>query len=126
MAATGNLVINGNVSNVNGNSQTTIGPTTVTSATAYALSESLTLTSGANTVTLPTGMTVLTIIGANGANPKPNPTSIVTLTLKGNSSDTGVPISNTYPTTLVWDLATAPSSIIITASGSTTVQLWGF
>lgn len=126
MAATGNLVINGNVSNVNGNSQTTIGPTTVTSATAYALSESLTLTSGANTVTLPTGMTVLTIIGANGANPKPNPTSSVTLTLKGNSSDTGVPISNTYPTTLVWDLATAPSSIIITASGSTTVQLWGF
>lgn len=126
MAATGNITISGNVSNINGNAQATIGPTTLTSATAYAFEQLVNLSIGANTIAITSGVTCLVIVGPNGANPQPNPTYGGTLTLKGVTGDTGVPISAKYPIFLAFDTTTAPSSIVINATVATTVQLWGF
>ena len=127
MAATGNLSVSGNVSNNVGNTQITIGPLSVTTNAAVPLEQTVTLTTGANTVSLPTGITCLIIVGPNGANPKPNPTYGGTLTVKGIAGDTGIPISSTNPVMYTWDSTTAaPSSIIINASSGTTITLWGF
>ena len=81
-------------------------------------------TSGANTITVPTGSTFCGIFPPNAASPVPNPPNASTLTLKGVTGDTGVAISNTYPTYLEWDAATTPSTICITASGNATVEFF--
>ena len=126
MAATGTLTLTGNVSNVSGNAQITLGPTTITAPTANAYTATLSLTIGANTITLPTSMTFLAIVGPNGANPIPNPAISTTLTLKGVSGDTGIAISAKYPTTLTWDNVASPSTIVINSTAVCSIQLWGF
>ena len=126
MAATGTLTITGNVSNVSGNAQITIGPATVTSATANAYSATVALSVGANTITLPSSLTELVIVGPNGANPIPNPVVSTVLTLKGVSGDTGVGISAKYATALTWDAGQSPSTIVINSTAVCSIQLWGF
>jgi len=66
------------------------------------------LSSGANTITAPSGGSAVTIIPPAG-----NTTSI---TLKGISGDTGVRIHNTDPTTIAYD--SSLTSFVLTA-GST-------
>lgn len=70
------------------------------------------LTTGANTITPPTGATGCTIV--------PNPTNAEALTLKGITGDTGIALALTSPTSL--GLA-GTGTFVITAAGATTVRL---
>lgn len=72
------------------------------------------LTTGANTVTVPTGGFTV-----NGVMIVPPVTSVITKTLKGVSGDTGIPINTTQPTMLGLNGAT---SFVIVTSGNETVQ----
>ncbi len=83
---------------------------------------SYSLTSGANTITPPTGGTTMVFFGPNSSYPQPNPLSTVTLTVKGVSGDTGLSIHGGYPT--VWTPGTWPTTFVINASGSTTVEIF--
>lgn len=124
MAATGNVTVSGNVSNLSAGSSSNFGPSTSNASAAVEYNTTVTLTTGANTITLPTGLTSLIIVGPNGTNPTPNPSSGSVLTLKGVAGDTGVPMSNAYPTVLQWDTGQSPASIVINASAGCTIQLW--
>lgn len=73
-----------------------------------------TLSSGFNTITLPTG----------GSTPKaatiiPPDDNEETLTLKGVTGDTGIALSKTDPTSIAFD-STPPASIGLTAGGTIT------
>ena len=81
------------------------------------------LSNGASTITVPSGATSAIIVPPNAAYPQPNPTWGGTLTLKGVSGDTGVPISNKYLTPIVWDSATAPSSFVVTSTTTGTMYV---
>ncbi len=72
----------------------------------------LSLASGANTITVPT------LPSPNGCIIIPPGSAGPTLTLKGVTGDTGVPMSNTYPTVLNWGAGNAPANFVITASTS--------
>lgn len=65
------------------------------------------LSSGANTVTVPTGCTLVIIV--------PPTTNTETITLKGVSGDTGRQISKTRPTILAWETGT---DFVLTTSGA--------
>lgn len=82
----------------------------------------VTLSSGANTITPPTGATIAVIFGANATNPAPNPLSTATLTLKGVTGDTGISLSAAYPT--VVSFGTLPATFCITASAGTTCEIF--
>lgn len=56
------------------------------------------LASGANTITVPTGCTLVLLV--------PPPTNTETITLKGVTGDTGRQISKTRPTVLAWETGT--------------------
>lgn len=71
------------------------------------------LSAGANTITVPTGATGVTIIPPTG--------NVVTLTLKGISGDTGIPLALASPTSI--GLASGSSSFVLTAGGTVTVRL---
>lgn len=120
MASTGVVTLTGTIQNAPTGTRT-FGPLTITLSAAVDATQVLSLSSGNNTVTVPTGATVCIITGPNATNPVPNPPSSATLTLKGVSGDTGVSISNKYPTMLVWD--TAPSTFVINASTTATVEI---
>lgn len=77
---------------------------------------------GNTSITVPSGATFVRILPPNAVIPTPNPTFSGTLTLKGASGDTGCPISTKYPTEIVWDSATAPSTFVLNASVSCTVE----
>lgn len=66
------------------------------------------LSTGANTVTIPTGTTLVVIA--------PPTSNTQTITLKGVTGDTGVALSKTRPTVLAID--TGVTSIVLTAGGS--------
>jgi len=100
----------------------TFGPMTITLSTAVDATQVLSLSSGANTVTVPTGATVCVITGPNAVSPTPNPLSAAVLTVKGVTGDTGVQVSAKWPTMLSWD--TAPATFVINATVSCTVELW--
>ena len=73
----------------------------------------VTLTTGANTITAPTGGTTpkcLTIIPPTG--------NVATLTLKGLTGDTGVPLHLTDPSSIA--LAGSFASLVITAGATVT------
>jgi hypothetical protein len=72
----------------------------------------LSLVSGANTVTIPTGTTIVALI--------PPPANTQTLTLKGVSGDTGINMSRTQPTIVYLDTLTPSSSLVVTAGGAVT------
>lgn len=121
MAATGVVTLNANVTGGLDGSRA-FGPITVKTTSAVTQTLSVSLSIGANTITLPSGTTACVLIPPNGANPVPNPAFSGTLTLKGVSGDTGIAISNTYPTMLSWD--TSPSSIVINSTATGTLSAW--
>lgn len=87
--------------------------------TSAAAISNLTLTTGANTITLPTG--VGTIKNALIIPPTGNSQ---TLTLKGVTGDTGVPLSPTAPTLLSFP-ASPSATFCITAGGAVTgLKIW--
>lgn len=65
------------------------------------------LSSGDNTITVPSGATVILFI--------PPTANTYAITVKGNAGDTGVRISKTKPTVLTWDAA---GSLILNAGGA--------
>ena len=75
--------------------------------------EILTLASGANTITLPTGGS--SVKGATIILPSGN---TQTLTLKGVTGDTGVALHKTDPTSISFD--TTVTSFVLTAGGTIT------
>ena len=76
--------------------------------------ESKTLSSGANTITPPTGTVSVTIIPPSG--------NTVALTLKGVTGDTGVALHLTDPTSI--GLAGTTAFCLTAASGVTVRLLW--
>jgi len=86
----------------------------------------ITLTTGANTITVPSNLLVscAVILPPNSYNPTPNPASTAVLTLKGVSGDTGIVISSKYATVLEWDIGTAPATFVINASSGCTIEIW--
>jgi hypothetical protein len=117
----GNLTIQGNVQGAPTGARS-LGPLITPLNTAVDQTLVVTLSVGANTITVPTGATVAAIVGPNAAYPTPNPTFSGTITLKGVSGDTGIAISNKYATVLQFD--SAPASFVLTASVTTTVEVW--
>ena len=79
------------------------------------------LISGATTVNVPTGSTAVILVPPNSSYPQPNPNWAGTLTLKGVTGDTGVPLSTKYVTEIPWDSATAPASFVITSTATGTM-----
>jgi hypothetical protein len=73
-----------------------------------------TLSTGANTITLPTGGST-----PQGATIIPPEDNTETITLKGITGDTGVALSKTDPTSISFD-TTPPVSFILTAGGTIT------
>lgn len=65
---------------------------------------------GANTITVP----LATGVSVKGATIIPPSTNVATITLKGVTGDTGVPISPTDPTSIAF--GTAPVSFVLTTS----------
>lgn len=87
------------------------------------------LSSGNNTITVPSGVSWVTIFPPNFTAPgvaAPNPNSTVTLSLGATDQ---IPISSFGPTELNWTVApqgtapSPPSTFVIHASGSCTVNL---
>lgn len=74
--------------------------------TAGVCTSTLGLASGVNTISVPSGTTLIVIV--------PPTANAQTMILKGNSGDTGVQISTTKATVLSWQTG---SSFIITTSG---------
>ncbi len=89
----------------------TVGPITVTGSNTPTIVNT-TLTSGANTITVPSGAVACVITPPSGNG--------VALTLKGVTGDTGVHISQTTPSLIVFDGSNLPSTFVITAASLTT------
>lgn len=119
--ATGNVTLSGNVSGGPDGART-FGPLAITASSAVTQETSVSLSVGANTVTVPSGATCAMIVPPNAATPVPNPVYGGTLTLKGVTGDTGVALSNKWPSLVSWD--TPPGSIVITASATGTLIVW--
>lgn len=89
----------------------------ILSAAANAASagsiEIKTLSSGANTITIPTGGTVPTAVVI-----VPPAGNVVTLTLKGVTGDTGVPLHLTDPTTIAFP--SASTTFVLTTNATLT------
>lgn len=75
--------------------------------------ELISLLTGANTITPPTGATGVTII--------PDNTNTIAITLKGVTGDTGLPLALTSPTSI--GLASASNTFVLTAASAVTVRL---
>ncbi len=72
------------------------------------------LSTGANTISVPTGATAVTIIPPAG--------NVITMILKGTSLDIGVSLHLTDPTSLGIN-RTGSSSFVLTVSGAVTVRM---
>lgn len=119
--ATGNITVAANISG--GPDGTWSLNSSFVASTAVQAETVVSLSNGSSTVSVPTGCTAAIIVPPNAAYPAPNPTWSGTLTLKGSSGDTGVPISTKYSTPILWDSATAPASIVLTATASGTAYV---
>lgn len=104
----GQAVISGQVTGVPlGTIQ--IGPLTVVAQSSNEVYvATYVFASGANTINVP---------AANWMLIQPDPTNAVSLTLKGITGDTGIPLSKTAPT-LISLSASFPSTFILTAGGT--------
>lgn len=120
MATVGQLEVSANVSGGPSGARTFTSSIPITAG--VDATQVVALSSGANTITPPTGATVCVIWGQNATVPAPNPASTVTLIVKGVTGDTGISISSTYP--FVWPVGTLPATFVLTASGSATVEVW--
>jgi len=118
--STGNVTLQGNVSGAPSGSRT-FGPLTITASAAVDQTSVLALTSGNNTITVPSGATAAIIVGPNATNPTPNPLSAAVLTVKGVAGDTGVAVSAKWPTLLAWD--TTPATFVINTTVNATVEI---
>lgn len=90
---------------------------TISPMSNYESTVAVVLASGANTITVPTA-------ASGGGLPAgffliPPPGNTQTLTLKGVTGDTGIPISPTQPTVISF-AAAPPTSFVITAGGTVT------
>lgn len=74
-----------------------------------------TLSTGANTITVPTGFTV------KAATIVPQEDNTVALILKGIAGDTGITISKTDPTSIAFE--TAPANFVINAASAVTLRI---
>ena len=110
MAVTGTISISGTISGDVGGGKT-IGPFSIAPATPIVDTTHVTLSSGANTITVPTT--------ANGVVIVPPTNNAQTLTLKGVTGDTGVAISKINPTLLPFDTS-PPANFCLTAGGTVT------
>lgn len=123
--AAGNVSITGNVSG-GADGGRTFGPAAITANAALAYVNTVALAIGANTVTIPAGMTCVVLYPPNATaagGVTPNPPFGGTLTLKGVTGDTGVAISVKWPTLLSFD--TPPASIVVTSTATGSCVLWG-
>ena len=119
--ATGSVVLSANVTGgADGSSSFSSSRPIPTALQAETI---VTLSNGSATVTVPTGSTDCIIVPPNAAVPTPNPAYSGTITLKGVSGDTGVPISTYYATRIPWDSTTVPSSFVLTATAAGTCQV---
>ena len=123
MATVGTLTLAGNVSGAPSGART-VGPIQILFSNAVDVLTSVALISGAVTVTVPSGATACVLFPPNAAYPKPNPNFGGTLTVKGISGDTGVPISNTTFSVFSWDAGTSPSSFVIASTAAGTLEAW--
>lgn len=120
MATIGTFTLQGNVAGGLTGTRTIFSTISITAGVDQT--SVVALSSGNNTVTVPTGATLAVIIGPNGATPSPNPSYGGVLTLKGVAGDTGVVMSAKNFTVLSWD--TAPASFVINATVSTSVEVF--
>jgi hypothetical protein len=119
--STGNVSLTGNVTGAPTGSRT-FGPLTITANSAVDATQVVSLINGALTVTVPTGATAAILAPPNATSPSPNPAFAGTLTLKGISGDSGVAISNKYPTLISWD--TAPASFVVASTVAGTLEIF--
>jgi hypothetical protein len=125
MAGTGTLTLAAAVSGGPDGARS-FGPFSVTTQAAVGDTLPVSLAVGANTVSLPTGTTWAIIVPPNATapgTPNPNPGYGGTLTLKGVTGDTGVPLSIKWWTVLTFDAATLPASFVVTASATGTLTV---
>jgi hypothetical protein len=120
MATTGTITISGTVTGGPSGQRTFSSSIPITAGVDQ--SSVITLNSGANTITPPTGATVAVIFGANATQPQPNPLNTATLLLKGVTGDTGISLSSTYPTVLTF--GTLPATFVITASAGSSCEIF--
>ena len=119
----GTITVSGNLSQIPGTQ--TFGPFSQLFTTGVGQMSVVSLSSGNNTITIPTGTTRVMVVGPNMTTPIPNPSYAGTLTLKGVNGDTGIGFSAGsfaswgYDSTVV-----APASFVINASVATTVEVW--
>jgi hypothetical protein len=72
------------------------------------------------TYTFSSGNNIQSIPACVGALIEPNPSNTVSLTLKGNVADTGIPISPTLPTLLTFPASWANSLVFVAGAAFTT------
>lgn len=119
--ATGNMTI---AANITGGADGSWSLSSTFLASAAVQAETVvTLSNGSSTITVPSGATAAILVPPNASYPQPNPNWGGTLTLKGVSGDTGVPISTKYLTPVVWDSATAPASFVVTSTSAGTMYV---
>ena len=123
MAASGNITLAANVTGGLDGARS-FGPVNITSSAAITQTVSVALIVGSTTVSIPTGATAVVFFPPNAANPLPNPTFGGTLTLKGVSGDTGIVISNKYPTEFAFDSLNTSTSFVITSTATGTAIAW--
>jgi len=110
------MAIQGTMTGLDSNTSVTVG---ITQQTGFALAGSVSLGSGANTITVPAGVVGGVVI-------KPPSGNTQTLTLKGVTGDTGVPVSKVNGTMLAFDTS-PPASFVLTAGGAiANVELYWF
>lgn len=105
MAAAAVVAMNATLTGLPTGTKTVAIPVTV--ATPVDASQVFTTLSGANTITPPVGATAVCIIPPSG--------NVTSITLKGVTGDTGVPLSLTNPTWL--SLVASPGTFVLTTGG---------
>jgi hypothetical protein len=108
---------NSNTTRIHTNCQTSSGNFNYDSpninGTAGVGADQMSLSSGANTITCPTGAVGFTIIPPSGGS--------TSLTLKGVSGDTGISLSPSLPSHIT--VGTLPANIVITTGGTVSITI---
>ncbi len=123
MAATGNIIVIGNVTGGPAGART-FGPISIILSDAADVTTAVALSVGDNTIAVPAKATCAVLMPPNSANPMPNPPYGGVLTLKGAGPDVGTKMSVRTPTLLSWELTNAPTSLIVNATVAGTVEVW--
>lgn len=116
---TGQLTISaGTQGSASGNR--TFGPFSISSQVASDQTTTYALTTGNNTVAVPTGVTVAVVIPPNMTPSNPLSTAVITL---GASADTGKTVlSSSLPAVL--PLATTQTTLIFNVSAGCSIEVW--